>query len=66
MADIRKAPQRRLLRVCERHRLERQLLACAYESLRPVLRSAVSRPTADGSAPADVAIPSQTLSARSA
>ena len=38
MADIRKAPDRRVLRACERHRLEEQLLALAYEHIRPVVR----------------------------
>lgn len=66
MADSRKKPQRRLLRVCERHRLERQLLVSAYESVRPVLRQPRSRPTSKHSDSADDTINSQTLSARSA
>jgi len=38
MADRRKVPDRRVLRSCERHRLEEQLLAMAYEEIRPVIR----------------------------
>lgn len=37
MADTRRAPERRVLRVCERHRCEDQLLALAYEHIRPVI-----------------------------
>jgi hypothetical protein len=38
MEGFRKALERRLLRCCERHRLEDQLLLLAYEQVRPLIR----------------------------
>jgi hypothetical protein len=38
MANSRKSPGRRLLRDCQRHRLEDQLLVLAYEQVRPLIR----------------------------
>lgn len=38
MEGFPKAGQRRLVRCCERHRLEEQLLLLAYEQIRPVIR----------------------------
>lgn len=46
MEGFGKAPERRLLRCCERHRLEDHLLVLAYEQIRPVIRKRHGRTTA--------------------
>jgi hypothetical protein len=46
MEDLRKTPERCLRQCFEGHRLEEQLLAMAYEEIRPVIRQRPRRPTA--------------------
>jgi hypothetical protein len=43
MEDSSKSRERRLVRCCERHRFEAQLLLLAYEQIQPVIRRSVSR-----------------------
>jgi hypothetical protein len=65
MADRQDGPDRQVVRSFERHRLEEQLVAMAYEQIRPVIRRRLGKAAARSQKPG-AAIRTRTSHARSA